>query len=108
MAELCPWQETQGRMGFMAHLPIPQGASVIAALWARLQGWLLMLGAAALVLAGAYAAGGRAARQSAELDQRRRDVAAKEKAREAAAEIDRLDDDAVRDRAERWVRGPSR
>ncbi|WP_368648953.1 hypothetical protein ABRY95_12290 [Castellaniella ginsengisoli] len=81
---------------------------MLATLWGRLHGWLIMLGAATLVLVGAYAAGGRAARQSAELDQRRRDAAAKEKAREAAAEIDRLDDDAVRDRAERWVRGPSR
>lgn len=78
---------------------------MIAALWTRLQGWLLMLGAAALVLAGAYAAGGRAARKSAELDQRRREAAAREMANAVAEEIDRLDDDGVRDRAERWVRG---
>lgn len=78
---------------------------MIAALWTRLQGWLLMLGAAVLVLAGAYAAGGRAARKSAELDQRRREAAAREMANAVAEEIDRLDDDGVRDRAERWVRG---
>jgi hypothetical protein len=77
---------------------------MLAALWARAQGWLLMLGAALLVLAGAYAAGGRAARRSAELDQRRRDAAAKGKADAVAQKIDALDDPAVRDRAERWVR----
>ncbi|MGX5659988.1 hypothetical protein ACWKWV_09740 [Castellaniella ginsengisoli] len=81
---------------------------MLAALWARAQGWLLMLGAVILVLAGAYAAGGRAARRSAELDQRRRDTAAKGKADAVAQKIDALDDPAVRDRAERWVRHDGR
>jgi len=81
---------------------------MLAALWAKAQGWLLTLGAALLVLAGAYAAGGRAARKSAELDQRRRDAAAREKADDVAQEIDALDDAAIRDRAQRWVRHDGR
>ena len=81
---------------------------MLAALWARAQGWLLMLSAALLVLAGAYVAGGRAARKSAELDQARRQAAAKRKADAVAQKIDALDDPAVRDRAERWVRRPGR
>lgn len=81
---------------------------MLAALWGRLQGWLLMLGAVLLVLAGAYVAGGRAARKSAELDQARRQAAAKGKADAVAQKIDALDDPAVRDRAGRWVRHDGR
>lgn len=81
---------------------------MLAALWPRLQGWLLALAAAILVLVGAYAAGGRAARQSAEIDQRRRDAAARERRDEALAENDALDDSAIRDRARQRMRAGRR
>lgn len=77
---------------------------MLAALWARAQAWLLMLGAALLVLAGAYTAGGRAARKTAELDQARRQAAAKRKADAVDQKINALDDGAVRRRAGKWVR----
>ncbi|WP_417251074.1 hypothetical protein [Castellaniella sp.] len=64
-----------------------------------------MAGAALLVLAGAYAAGGRAVRRSAELDTTRKTLDMKRRADRVAQEIDALDDDAIRRRAHRWVRG---
>ena len=70
-----------------------------AALWARLQGWLLMAGAVLLVLVGAYAAGGRAARKTTELEQQRRNAVARRRTDEQIAEIDRLDDDDIYCRA---------
>lgn len=77
---------------------------MLAALWARAQGWLLMAGAVLLVLIGAYAAGGRAARRSAEIDRARDDAKIRRKADEIDREVSALDDDAVRDRAHDWVR----
>lgn len=78
---------------------------MLATLWARLQGWLLMAGAVLLVLVGAYAAGGRAARRSAELDRAAGEARAKEKADEVHRKLDSMDNDTVRRDAERWVRG---
>lgn len=80
----------------------------MAALWGRLQGWLVMAGAVLLVLVGAYAAGGRAARRSAELDKARVDAKAREKANVVDREVSALDDDAIRDRAHDWVRSKDR
>lgn len=81
---------------------------MLAALWARLQGWLLMAGAVLLVLVGAYAAGGRAARRSAQLDRAAGEARAMENAREAAAKIERMDDDTVRNRARERMRDAAR
>jgi len=81
---------------------------MLAALWVRLQGWLLMAGAVLLVLVGAYAAGGRAARRSAEIDRVAADAKIRGKANEIDREVSALDDDAVRDRAHDWVRGNDR
>lgn len=67
-----------------------------------------MAGAALLVLAGAYAAGGRAARRSAELDSARKILDIKRSADRVDQEIDALDDDAIHRRARRWVRGTGR
>lgn len=78
---------------------------MLTALWTRAQGWLLMAGAVLLVLVGAYAAGGRAARRSAELDRAMDDAKIRRKADEIDREVSALDDDAVRDRASDWVRG---
>lgn len=79
-----------------------------AGIWLRLKGWLLMVGAALLVLAGAYAAGGRAARRSAALDAAKKNLDIKRRADRVAQEIDSLDDAAIRRRARRWVRGGGR
>lgn len=68
-------------------------------IWSRIQSWLLMAGAILLVLVGAYAAGGRAARKTAELEQQRRNAEARRRTDEQIAEIDRLDDDDVYRRA---------
>lgn len=76
-----------------------------AGIWARLQGWLLMAAAVVLVLAGAYVAGGRAARRSAELDTARKNLHVKRRADRVAQEIDALGDDSVHRRARRWMRG---
>lgn len=81
---------------------------MLAALWARLQGWLLMASAVLLVLVGAYAAGGRAARRSAELERNRRLSKAREVRDEVIAKNDALDDDAIRDRARERMRNRSR
>lgn len=67
---------------------------MITALWLRLKGWAAMAGAVLLVLAGAYALGGRAARKSAQLEQARRDERAA-KAATAAQESARRDRDAT-------------
>lgn len=77
---------------------------MLGALWSRAQGWLLMLGAAILVLAGAYAAGSRAAKKSAELDQARRAADERRKADDVAEKIASMDDRAVLSAARRWVR----
>lgn len=81
---------------------------MLAAIWVRVQGWLLMAGAALLVLVGAYAAGGRAARRSAELDRAAADAKIRRKADDVDREVSALDDDAVRRRAGDWVRGKDR
>lgn len=77
---------------------------MLAALWGRLQGWLLMAGAVLLVLVGAYATGGRAARRSAELDRAAANAKAREVRDETVAKIERMDDDAVRNRARERMR----
>lgn len=68
-------------------------------IWSRIQSWLLMAGAILLVLVGAYTAGGRAARKTAELEQQRRNAEARRRSDEQIAEIDRLDDDDIYRRA---------
>lgn len=79
---------------------------MLAALWARAHGWLLTAGAVLLVLMGAYAAGGKAARRSVEVDQARSNARAREKAREVDDKYDQMADDSVRDSARQWVRKP--
>lgn len=68
-------------------------------IWSRIQSWLLVAGAILLVLVGAYAAGGRAARKTTELEQQRRNAEARRRTDEQIAEIDRLDDDDIYRRA---------
>lgn len=77
---------------------------MLAALWSRVQGWLLMAGAALLVLVGAYAAGGRAARRSAQAKQAGARSEQRRKINEADAKLVEMDDDDVRRRLNEWVR----
>lgn len=67
-----------------------------------------MAGAVLLVLVGAYAAGGRAARRSAQLDRAAGEARAREVAHEAHQTVDAMDTDAVRRDARRWVRDSKR
>jgi len=78
---------------------------MLTTLFPRLQSGLVTAGAALLVLVGAYTAGSRAARHAAELAQQRQRTASMEKTREIKQSLDALDDDSVRRRANRWVRG---
>jgi len=72
----------------------------------RLQSGLLMAASVLMVLVGAYTAGSRAARRSMELKQEHQRTNAMRKAHETKQTMDALDDDAVRRRADRWVRKP--
>lgn len=76
----------------------------LQALWSRVWPYVVAAGA---ILAGLFAvrqAGKAAGRTEAKIDQLEADASAREKAREAAAKIERLDDDAVRDRARQRMR----
>lgn len=77
---------------------------MLAALWARVQGWLLMAGAVLLVLVGAYAAGGRAARRAAQAKHSIAQSEQRRKVNEADTKVAQMDDDDVRRRLNDWVR----
>ena len=74
------------------------------ALLEKVVGWLSLLGG--LVLAGLalFHVGRRQGRAQAEQEQSRADMTAVELSRNAAETIERLDDDAVRDRARKRMR----
>ncbi len=80
----------------------------LQALWGRV--WPYIAGAAGIIVGLFFVrqSGKTAGRQEARIDQLEADVSAREKAREAASEIDRLDDDAVRDRARQRMRDAGR
>lgn len=71
----------------------------LQALWGRV--WPYIAGLAGIIVGLFFVrqSGKTAGRQEARIDQLEADRAAVEESREAAAEIDRLDDDGVRDRA---------
>lgn len=74
------------------------------ALWEKVAGWLSLLGG--LVLAGLalFHVGRRQGRAQAEQRQTKADMAAVEVGRDASETIERLVDDAVRDRARQRMR----
>ncbi|MGE8519677.1 MAG: hypothetical protein ACN6OK_05485 [Alcaligenes faecalis] len=74
------------------------------ALWGKVAGWFGLLGG--LVLAGLALlhVGRRQGRAQEEQKQTKADMAAVEVGRDAAETIERLDDDAVRDRARKRMR----
>lgn len=76
----------------------------LSALWARVWPYIAAAGA---ILAGLFAvrqSGKAAGRQEVQAKQNEETIKAMEAAREAHAEIDALDDDAVRDRARQRMR----
>lgn len=77
---------------------------MIARLWQRVAGWLGLLGGLALAALALLHVGRRQGRAQAEQKQTKADMAAVEVGRDAAETIERLDDDAVRDRARKRMR----
>lgn len=76
------------------------------ALWGKVAGWLGLLGGLALAVLALLRVGRRQGRAQAEQKQTKADLSAVEVGRDAAETIERLDDDAVRDRARaRRMRG---
>lgn len=73
-------------------------------MWARVQGWLWMVGAVLAVLAGAYAAGGRAARRSVQAKQSRVQSEQRRKINDVDSKMAQMDDDDVRRDLAKWVR----
>ena len=74
------------------------------ALWGKVAGWLGLLGGLALATLALLQVGRRQGRAQAEQKQTKADMAAVEVGRDAAETIERLDDDAVRDRARKRMR----
>lgn len=71
----------------------------MAKLWSRVAGWLGLLGGLVIAALALLQVGRRQGRAQAEQKQAKADMAATEVGRDAAETIERLDDDAVRDRA---------
>lgn len=83
-------------------------AAFFTGLWGRIWPWVAGAGAAVVAALAIRQSGKSAGRQEARIDQLEADRAAVEESREAAAEIDRLDDDGVRDRARQRMHGSGR
>lgn len=77
---------------------------MITKLWERVAGWLGLLGGLALAALALLQVGRRQGREQAEQKQTKADMAAVEVSRDAAETIERLDDDAVRNRARQRMR----
>lgn len=74
------------------------------ALWGKVAGWLGLLGGLALAALALLQVGRHQGRAQAEQKQTKADMAAVEVGRDAAETIERLDDDAVRNRARQRMR----
>lgn len=74
------------------------------ALWGKVAGWLGLLGGLAIAALALLHVGRRQGRDWAEQKQTNADMAAVEVGRDAAETIERLGDDAVRDRARKRMR----
>ena len=75
------------------------------ALWEKVTGWLGLLGGLILAALALLNVGRRQGRAHAEQKQTKADMAAVEVGRDAAETIERLGDNAVRDRARQRMRG---
>ncbi|MGO3713581.1 hypothetical protein [Alcaligenes aquatilis] len=74
------------------------------ALWGKVAGWLGLLGGLILAALALLQVGRRQGRAQAEQKQTKADLSAVEVGRDAAETIERLDDDAVRNRARQRMR----
>ena len=74
------------------------------ALWGKVAGWLSLLGGLVIAALALLQIGRRQGRAQAEQKQTKADMAAVEVGRDAAETIERLVDDAVRDRARQRMR----
>lgn len=74
------------------------------ALWGKVAGWLGLLGGLILAALALLQVGRRQGRAQARQQQTKADMAAVEVGRDAAETIERLHDDAVRDRARKRMR----
>ncbi|MFA1603145.1 hypothetical protein ACDW82_05745 [Alcaligenes faecalis] len=74
------------------------------ALWGKVAGWLGLLGGLVLTALALLQVGRRQGRAQAEQRQTKADMDAVEVGRDAAETIERMDDDAVRDRARERMR----
>ena len=74
------------------------------ALWGKVAGWLSLLGGLVIAALALLQIGRRQGRAQAEQRQTKADMAAVEVGRDAVETIERLDDDAVRDRARQRMR----
>ncbi len=74
------------------------------AVWGKVAGWLGLLGGLVIAALALLQVGRRQGRERAEQKQETADMAAVEVGRDAAETIERLDDDAVRDRARQRMR----
>ncbi|QBH20681.1 hypothetical protein EYC51_14930 [Alcaligenes faecalis] len=77
---------------------------MISKLWSRIAGWLGLLGGLIIAALALLQVGRRQGRTQAELKQEKADMAAVGVGRDAAETIERLGDDAVRDRARKRMR----
>ncbi|TEA79850.1 hypothetical protein [Allopusillimonas ginsengisoli] len=78
--------------------------TILKGIWEKLGGYLVLAGA---LLAGLFAvrqSGKSAGKQEAQQKIDKAATKAREKAREVDNQIDALGDDAIRNRAQRWVR----
>lgn len=73
-------------------------------LWGKVAGWLGLLGGVVLAGLALLQVGRRQGRAQAEQKQEKADMTAVEVSKNAAETIERLDDDAVRDRARQRMR----
>ncbi|MGO3842184.1 MAG: hypothetical protein ACTJHY_06085 [Alcaligenes pakistanensis] len=78
---------------------------MIAKLGQRIAGWLSLLGGLVIAALALLHVGRRQGKAQEEQKQTKADIAAMEVGRDAAETIERLDDDAVRDRARQRMRG---
>lgn len=78
------------------------------ALFSKLAGWLGLLGGLVLAALALLHVGRRQGRAQARQQQTKADMAAVEVGRDAAETIERLDDNAVRDRARQRMRNTER
>ena len=83
-------------------------AAFFVSLWRRTWPYVAAAGAAVVAALVIWRSGKSAGRQDARVEQLEADIATGGKAREAAAEIDRLDDDGVRERARQRMRAGGR